>query len=423
MDPLSRRALLRAGGVWGASALLGAPLGPLLLSSPARAREGTRPRDKALIVLWLDGGPSQLETFDPHPGGPTGGPTRAIATPLPGVELAATLPRLAERADRLAVVRSLVTQEGEHQRGRALLRTGYPLTPTVEYPALTAVVAHRLPAADALEIPAHVALLARRPPRGGYLGAQWHAFAAGDPAGPLPDLRHPGGGERLERRLQDLALLEEEFARGREAQVGATQHAALARRAHRMMTSSQVAAFDPREEPEVVRARYGATPFGRGCLVARRLVERGVRAVEVTLGGWDTHVDNFTQHARLASVLDQAFAALVDDLAERDLLERTVVVCLGEFGRTPRINGLEGRDHWTRGFSAVLAGGGVRPGVVIGATDPRGERPPSDPVSPQDLHATIYALLGIDRGQWFDTPQGRPIRLNEGQPLAALLRA
>ncbi len=412
MEPLSRRALLRAAG-WSALSFLAGPL----LARRARAGEAGA---RALIVLWLDGGPSQLETFDPKPGTGVGGPTRGIPTRLPGVQFAEHLPRLAERADRLALVRSLVTPEGEHQRGRHLLRTGHSITPTVAYPGVTAVVAHER-APEALEIPPHVAFLSPHPPRGGYLGAGWHAFAVGDPAGRLPDLVHPAGEARLDRRQQDLAVLERAFAKERPEQAAATQHAALAERARRMMRSPQLAAFDVAQEDASLRERYGDAPFGRACLAARRLVEVGVPAVEVTLGGWDTHQDNFTKSAEQAEVLDQAFAALLDDLAERDLLASTLVLCAGEFGRTPRINPLDGRDHWTRGFSAVLAGGGVRPGVVIGETDPAGEAGPSDPVSPQDLHATLYTLLGIEREQWFDTPQGRPVRLNEGRPLAALV--
>lgn len=374
----------------------------------------------ALIVVRLEGGPSQLETFDPHPGGRTGGPTQAIATSLAGVQVAAGYPRLAERLHRVALVRSLVTSEGEHQRGTYLLRTGHPMSPSVTHPALTAVAAHDLVPAGLL-VPPHVALLGREPPRGGLLGARWDAFATGDPAAPLEDLAAPVGLARLDRRLADLARLEAGFAAGRPRGGQAARRAELTGRARAMMDSAQLAAFSLEGEPAAAREAYGHTPFGRGCLVARRLVEAGVPAVEVTLGGWDTHVDNFTLHARLAEVLDRGLAALLDDLAARDLLRRVVVVCGGEFGRTPRINPLDGRDHWTRGFSLLLAGRGLRPGVVVGATDPDGERPPADPVTPQDLFATLYRALGLDGARELVTPEGRPVRLVEGRPLERLL--
>ncbi len=417
----TRRGVLRA-GVLG---LLAGPLSARLARADQGARRPGDPGDPgarapALIVVWLAGGPSQLETFDPHPGGPIGGPTRAVPTAVPGVSFAAGYERLAERLDRMALVRSLVTTEGEHQRGTYLMRTGWPVTPTVDHPAFTAVVARAL-RTPALEVPAHVALLAEDPPRGGLLGAGWDAFVVGDPARPLEGLRVPGGLERLDRRLADLARLEARFARGRAAGAAATRHAALAAEARAMIGSAQAAAFDTSDEPEATRAAYGDAAFGRACLAARRLVEVGVPAVEVTLGGWDTHVDNFGLHARLAPVLDQGLAALLDDLAARDLLRSTVVLCLGEFGRTPRVNAADGRDHWTRGFPALLAGRGVRAGAVVGATDPRGEATPRDPVAPQDLFATLHHLLGVDGREELVTPAGRPIRLNEGTPVAALL--
>lgn len=418
-ESLTRRDLLRQAGL-GALAFAG---GQLAWVAPVRAEDGASPEvapGPAVIVLWLAGGPSQLETFDPHPGTAIGGPTRAIGTSVEGVQVAADYPRLAERMHRLALVRSVVTTEGEHQRGTYLLRTGYPMSPTVNHPALTAVAAHDLTPAG-LEVPPHVALLSRDPPSGGLLGGRFDAFATGDPKDPLKDLASPVGVERLDARLAALARLEEGFAAGRRRRCKALQHGDLAGRARAMMGSRQVEAFSLAGEPAAALAAYGDTPFGRGCLVARRLIEVGVPAVEVTLDGWDTHIDNFTAHARLAPALDQALSALLDDLGARDLLRRVVVVVAGEFGRTPRVNALEGRDHWTRGFPVLLAGRGLRQGVVIGSTDPEGERPPTDPVSPQDVFATLYRALGVDTTREFYTPQGRPIRLNEGEVIAQLM--
>lgn len=409
--PLDRRSLLRLGAL----GAIGAACSPLR----ALAEEGPPPA-KALIVLWLNGGPSQLETFDPHPGGAIGGPTRAIATRQRGVSFAAGLPRLAERADRLALVRSLVTKEGEHDRGRYLMRTGYALVPTVQHPALSAVVSHECPR-PALEIPAHVSFLSPRPPLGGYLGVSYDAFRVGDPAQPVPDLTPRVSTERFERRLADLEELDRGFLARRRAGRATGQHRALRMRAREMMASEQVKAFRVSEEPERVREAYGESAFGRGCLAARRLVEVGVPAVEVTLSGWDTHADHFDQSHPLCERLDQGFSALLDDLLARDLLDSTLIVCMGEFGRTPRINPLEGRDHWTRGFSVALAGGGLRVGQVLGSTDPEGRANPADPVRAPDLLATLYRRLGVDHRQWFDTPQGRPIRLCDGEPLERLL--
>lgn len=421
MDPLndprlSRRRLLELGGL-GALSWAAAPWLP---AARADDEAESSARAKALIVLWLNGGPSQLETFDPHPGSKTGGPTKGVKTKLAGVEFGADYARLAERADELVVIRSMVTKEGEHNRGRYLLRTGFTKLPTVQHPAVSAVVAHELER-EKLELPKHVALLSKRPPRGGYLGAKLNAFAVGDPKKPLRDLVSPAGAARFDKRLKHLELLEKGFRKGRAERVASTQHEALVARARRMMKSKQIAAFDYRKETQATIDKYGDSGFGRSCLVARRLLETGVPAIEVSLDGWDTHVNNFELHSALAKPLDQAFAALLDDLKQRKLLDSTIVLCGGEFGRTPRINPLTGRDHWTRGFSLVMAGGGLRKGVVVGATDPAGEKPPTDPVRPRDVFATVYELLGIDRTQVFDTPQGRPVKLSEGKPLKKLI--
>lgn len=416
---LTRRDALRLSAM-GAVSWLG---GQLTWASPARAEDGPKLEMElgpAVIVVWLAGGPSQLETFDPHPGSKTGGPTRAIESSITGVQLAADYPLLAERLNRTALVRSLVTTEGEHERGTYLLRTGQQLIPTVSYPTLTAVAAHDL-APEGLEVPPHVAILSKTPPRGGLLGARWHAFGVGDPKDPLQDLTALEGAARLDARLEALARLEAGFARGRAGRCKALQHGELAARGRAMMASPQVAAFGLDGETQATREAYGDTPFGRGCLVARRLVEVGVPAVEVTLDGWDTHIDNFTLHTNLAKVLDRALSALLDDLRARDLDRRVLVVCAGEFGRTPVVNALEGRDHWTRGFPVLLAGKGIRPGTVIGSTDPDGEKPPTDPINPQDLFATLFRVLGVDTTRELYTPQGRPIRLNEGSPVARLL--
>lgn len=409
MDELNRRQALKLGAL-----TLGGWLGgvrPVFAGAPAAT---------SVIWVWLEGGPSQLETFDPHPGTSIGGPTQAIDTRLPGVRIGADYPRLAEVLDRCTLIRSMVSKEGEHQRGRYLLHTGYPVSATVEHPSLGAVLAHELERPQ-VEIPKHVCLLSGDPPRGGYLGGAYHAFAVGDPAQPVRGLTPNVEVERLDARLDKLAALEQGFRRGREERCDASQHQTLAERARVMLGSAQSEAFQIEREPQAVREAYGTTPFGNACLAARRLVEVGVPAIEVTLGNWDHHVDAFDLHKGHAPTLDAGLSALLDDLEQRDLLRSTIVICGGEFGRTPRINPLGGRDHWTKGFSYLVAGGGLARGRVIGSTDPAGEASAKDPVAPQDLLATVYRQLGVDFAREFYTPAGRPVLLSEGRPLQALL--
>jgi len=410
-----RRRLLAAASALGLSFLLPP------LAARAAARRG-RERSRSLITLWLAGGPSQLETWDPHPGTAIGGPTRAIATAIPGVKIASDYPRVAERLAHFSLIRSLVSREGDHERGTHAVRTGYRPDPVLPHPALGAVAAHELPTAG-LDIPAYVALGSDGfPGRGGYLGGRFDPYRVFVPGLAGQNLVPHVRDARQERRLVALRGLDERFAAGRGVPVGATLHDHTLEAAVALMASEQLAAFSIADEPAAVRAAYGETPFGRGCLVARRLVEAGVRSVDVTLRGFDTHAANFTGHAAQAAILDAALAALVDDLADRDLLESTVVLVAGEFGRTPRINPLDGRDHWPHGFSCLLAGGGVVPGQVVGATDPEGvAREPERPVTVGDLSATVLAALGIDWQRELMTPIGRPLKLAEGTPVEGLV--
>ena len=421
MEPLkrgcTRRAWLRGlGGVLGGAGL--GALGFGALAGPGR--EGPA-HPGALISLWLEGGPSQLETFDPHPGQRIAYGTQAIATAAPGVQLAAGFERLAAQMGDVSLIRSMVSKEGDHERGSYYLKRGYRPQPTILHPALGALVCEHLPA-QGVEIPRHVSILPGRwPARGGLLGARLDAFKLGDPADPVPDVSARVSASRRARRRTDLELVEGSFARGRGAQVAATRHRETIAAAEAMMSSAQLGAFDLSSEPAAVRERYGDSAFGRGCLAARRLVEVGVRAIEVTLDGWDTHVNNHEQSAGLVAQLDPAFAALIEDLRERDLLAHTVVVCGGEFGRTPGLNRLEGRDHWPHGFSMALAGGGLRGGHVTGATDPEGGRAVESPTAVADVHATILSALGIDPELELVTSAGRPLRLSEGRVLGELL--
>lgn len=426
MDPhvyLHRRDLLRLAGAGGAAWLTGAA--PRLALAEERAPN--REPAKSIIVLWLAGGPSQLETFDPHAGTKIGGETKAIETRAAGVALAGGLERLAEQMDSVSLVRNLRSVEGDHERGFYHAKTGYRMNPTLTHPSIGAVVCHA-DHAPGIEIPRHVSILpvgsgAFAAGWGGILGTELDAFQVGDPAGRLPDVASRVSDIREARRRANLDVVEQAFARGRGERVAATDHPGMVSRAQRMMTSEQLAAFDVSHEPGELRQRYGDTPFGRGCLAARRLVEAGVRCVEVSLGGWDAHVNNHGIHQDLLGTLDPAFAALIEDLKARDLLRSTVVVCGGEFGRTPKINPLEGRDHWPHNFAWALAGGGIAGGRVIGETDPTGKRPEEDAphTTIADLHATVLHAVGIDPAEEIFAPSGRPLKLSEGRIVRELL--
>jgi len=394
------------------------PVGHLLAAEAERTREPAR----SVILLWLAGGPSQLETFDPHPGTRSAGGTTAIATAARGIQLAGGYERLADQMGLVALVRSLVSKEGDHERGTYLMKTGYRPDPTVEHPSIGAICCHELPV-DRTDIPRHISILSGQwPSRGGFLGGEFDAFQVDDPKGRLPDVTSSAPGPRDLERIRDLEIVERAFARGRRRRVEATLHRETIARARVMMSSEQLKAFDVSREPAGVRAEYGETPFGRGCLAARRLIEVGVRCVEVTLGGWDAHVNNHEIHRNRAQELDPAFAALLRDLARRGLLDRTVVVCGGEFGRSPQVNLAGGRDHWTKGFSLALAGGGLRGGLAIGETDPEGKEDPARPITVEDVHATVLSALGLDPAKANIAPAtSRPIKLSAGRPIRELL--
>ncbi len=410
-----RRGFLAAGGL----STLGwlTPLGTAL----ARAAETTRRPAKSVVVLWMGGGPSQLETFDPKPGTDIAAGTKAIATAAKGVQLASGLEQLADQMAHVSLVRSLWSKEGDHERGTYALKTGFRPDPTVTHPSLGAIVCHDLPGTG-VDIPRHVSIMPNEwPARGGTLGAEYDAFKVFDPAEKLPDVTPNVPGDRFGQRLEDLKVVEDAFAKGRGRRVEATGHGDTMARARRMMSSDQLKAFDVSRESEAVRREYGNTPFGRGCLAARRLLEVGVRCVEVTLSGWDSHANNHEITTRLKGTLDPAFAALLRDLHTRDTLKDTVVLCVGEFGRTPQVNAVGGRDHWPHNFTAALAGGGLKGGVVVGESDPAGGKEPKDKQAAANLHATVLKALGIDHEKTLRGPLGRTIPRSEGKPIEALL--
>lgn len=394
------------------------PVGNIL----ARQAESSQTTPKSIILLWLQGGPSQLETFDPHPGTMIAGGTQAIETRANGLSLAQGFDRLADQMDKVTLLRSVVSPEGDHERGTYLMKTGYRPDPTVVHPSIGAICCHETPIGRT-EIPRHVSILAGQwPSRGGFLGGEYDAFQLGDPLAKLPDMRSPTRGAREQSRIEDLDIVERAFAKGRSRSIEATMHRETFQNARKMMTSEQLKAFDLSDESESTKTLYGNTSFGRGCLAARRLIEVGVRCVEVTLEGWDSHVKNHEFHQNLIRKLDPAFAALLHDLEQRDLLKSTVVLCGGEFGRTPKINPLGGRDHWNSGYSLALAGAGLGQGRAIGATDPEGKADPSNPIKIENVHATILKAVGLDPTKENIAPiTGRPLKLSAGKVIQELV--
>jgi hypothetical protein len=387
-------------------------------------------RPKSVILLWLEGGPSQLETFDPHPGGKYGGETKAIDTSVRGIQIADLLPQTAEQMHLASLVRSVTSKEGDHERAVYNVKTGYRPDPTLTHPSIGAVLCH---ADDAgADIPRHISIVPNNSPgRGGYLGAAYDAFKINDPAGPVPDIRRPIEKARYDQRISDLTnIVEKQFRKGRLAEMekSRTLHQTATAAALRMMSSDQLDAFDVSEEPKDVLDSFGDSAFGRGCLAASRLIEVGARCVEVTLGGWDSHAANHSLQSSGCEKLDPALASLLKRLEERDMLDSTLVVCGGEFGRTPTINPGGGRDHWPHGFSTLLAGCGIRRGVVHGATaaNPKLDREKpmddlSDVVTVADIHATILSVLGVEYDEELETPIGRPIKRSEGTPIDSIV--
>ncbi len=420
MTMLTRRNVLRAGITSGLGLVVSSFLERAALADPTPNAAGNAAKAKNVILLWMNGGPSHIDTWDPKTG-KTGGSHKAIKTSVPGVMISEHMPQLARVANKLAIVRGMTSKEGNHQRAQYLLRTGYAPNPTVAHPSLAAWVTKRL-GEPASGLPGSVSL--GGPSLGaGFFGVQYGPFVVQAP-GSIPQNVGYGPGvddARFEARKALLDGMEAGFA----AQTGDVKvegRRALYAKADRLMHASELKAFDVSEEPEAVRQAFGDTPFGRGCLTAARLVARGVKFVEVTLDGWDTHKDGFARTQRLMGVLDPAMSGLLAELQRRGLADSTLVVWMGDFGRTPSINGNDGRDHHPNAWSAVLAGAGVRGGIVHGETDALGAKVVKDAVTVPNLLATIATALGLDPSDTVQSPAGRPIALTEGgAPVRALL--
>jgi hypothetical protein len=407
---LSRRSALALG--------LGALASAFARSSTAAPIRAHAPKARACILLYMHGGASQIDTWDPKPGRDTGGPFAAIPTSVPGVHVSEHLPGLARRLDRVALVRSLTSREGNHDRARYLMHTGYAPAGATPHPGLGAHVAIARTASD---LPAHVAI--GGPGHGaGFLGAAHGPFVVRDATRPVRNLSpsRPVGRDRMRDRAELLRAIERDFASDRD-DPAVRSHVDVMERALALVGSEAAAAFDLGKEPDRTREAYGPTELGQGCLLARRLVEAGVPFVEVAMRGWDTHEDAFDRTRALCGPLDTGMSALLDDLEARGLLDETLVVWLGDFGRTPRINGRGGRDHFPRVASAVLAGAGLPGGAVIGRTDADGEEIVDDPVTVPDLMRTIATTLGLDPDETRITPGGRPITtVDGGRPIPGL---
>ncbi|MCA1684378.1 MAG: DUF1501 domain-containing protein [Planctomycetia bacterium] len=392
-------------------------------------------RRKSCILLWMTGGPSQTDTFDPKPGHANSGPFKPIETAVPGLLLGPHLPGLARQAKDLAVVRSMTSKEGDHGRATYYLRTGYLPGGPIRHPSLGSLVANEFEDGSG-ELPGFVSISPYRAFNAsafgaGFLGPRCAPLIVGErtvggggnaarPSLRVEDLDAPPGvhRDRADDRLGLLHALAGDFLASRPG-VAALSHQDAYARAVKMMRSSAARAFDLDEEPAPLQDAYGRTPFGKGCLLARRLVERGVPFVEVSLSavdgsaafGWDTHQQNFDAVEKLCGVLDAGWSTLLTDLRSRGLLDRTLVVWMGEFGRTPKINESAGRDHFPNAWSAVLSGGGVKGGQAVGDTGPDGEQVKDRPVAVPDLLATILKALGIDPTNQNVAENGRPIRL------------
>ncbi len=367
---------------------------------------------KACIMLWMGGGPATIDIWDLKPGSPNGGPFKPIAT-TGDMQISEHMPQMAEQMKHMSIVRSMSTREADHGRGRYYLHTGYVPNPSIEHPSYGSVVAHELARTRPdLEIPPFVSV-GGGSVGPGFLGMTYAPFVVNN-NGQVKDLDMGLDDWRVKNRMGLLAALENNFIR-QDRGLAAEEHSKILGKTHALMTSAQMDAFKINKEDAATRERYGATGFGRGCLMARRLVETGVPFVEVDLGGWDTHSGNFTSlETNKLPELDQAMSALVSDLADRGMLESTAVIWMGEFGRTPRINGNAGRDHWARSWSVVAGGAGFQGGRTIGETSSDGTEVVTEPYTAEDFMASTLHALGISLDTTFTSRSGRPMKIANG---------
>ncbi len=411
---VTRRRLLQLTGA-GFAGLTGTGiLRALGLNAAQMKREG-----RACVMVFLTGAPSQMETWDPKPGTPNGGPTKAIKTQIPGVQFAEYWPKLAASKD-ISVIRSIVGKEAAHERGQYHLRTGRRLGGASDFPHFGSIVARELGNPDA-DIPNFVSI--GNTISSGFLGIKVAPFIVNQ-AGQLPaNVKGLVGTPRMDRRVALLRAQDDDFAAAG-ADAIAHEHEELYGKAARMMTSQRLQAFTLDGEPDGLKKTYGDHAFGKGCLVARRLVESGVPFIEVQRGGWDMHQNLWQNIPTAAGEVDQGVSALLTDLKQRGLLNKTLVVVLGEFGRTPKINQRTpnvGRDHWARNFNLLMAGGGIVGSRCVGATSSDGMEVVERPVEVDDFFRTMCRCMGIDADTELITPVGRPLRIvDAGAPVEEL---
>ena len=377
-------------------------------------------KHKSAILLWMSGGPSTIDIWDLKSGGVTGGPFRPIDTNADGVQICEHLPLLAKNMDKLSIVRNMSTREADHGRGRYYMHTGYVPSQTIDYPSYGSVISHELiDQMPELEIPPFVSV-GGGSVGPGFLGMSYAPFVV-DSNGNIRNLNMGLDQSRLNQRLTMLKTIEDQFISQNRGDF-ASDHLKVLTKTTKLMSSPQMEAFKVAKEPEEVRERYGNTGFGRGCLMARRLVEAGVPFIEVDLGGWDNHNNIFpTLENQKLPEMDKAMSALIEDLDSRGLLQDTAIIWMGEFGRTPNINGNAGRDHWARSWSVVVGGADFKTGLAIGQTSEDGKQVIGEAYTSQDLMASVLRSLGISLETTFTSKNGRPMKIaNSGKVIKEL---
>jgi Protein of unknown function (DUF1501) len=414
----------RAFAAYMAKACLGVGVLPLLGSgSQAFALQSSGGKAKKAIYLFMSGGMTHLDTFDPKPGTKEQGPTQSIDTNVSGIRLSQHFPKLAQRMDKLSIIRSMTTNQGAHEQGRYLAHTSYAPRATIRHAAMGAWVA-KVKGQINKNVPANIVINGGSDhPGAGYMDLKYAPLPIGNPTSGLRNSKLMGGVSEkdFKRRLNLVAKFGNQFL-ARYPYKEVQGYGAMYAEAIRLMRSEDVKAFDVKQEDSELRATYGNGNFGQGCLLARRLLERDVRFVEVQLGGWDTHVDNFDTIATKAPEVDNAVAALLDDLERTGLLDETVVVLTSEFGRSPKINERVGRDHHPAAFSSLMAGAGIRGGYVHGASDERGLYVDDGEVTVEDLNATFAHALGIPTDRIEYSASKRPFTIaNDGEVIQKLL--
>ena len=384
-----------------------------MLTSTVKANAAKMVKNqKAAILLWMGGGPSSIDIWDLKPNSNNGGPFRPIAT-NGDMQICEHMPLMANNMDKISLVRSMSTREADHTRGRYYMHTGFTPNPNIKHPSYGSVVAHELGGdRSELEIPAFVSV-GGGSEGPGFLGMSYAPFNV-DANGRVRNLDMGIPVDRVTQRMAALQMMESKFIQQNRGGA-ALEHAKVIDKTLSLMTSKQMEAFRVEKEDQKVRERYGENNFGRGCLLARRLVSAGVPFVEVNLGGWDNHDNIFDtlQNQRLPQ-LDQGMSALMEDLHQSGMLESTAVIWMGEFGRTPRINGDTGRDHWARSWSVAVGGAGIKPGLAVGETNEDGTKVVGQSWTSQDLMATVCKALDIDLSKTFMSGNGRPMKIANG---------